>query len=82
VWSPDDGANLQTLVGHTGAVTVLVVGPNGNVYSGSLDRTVRVWSGGNGAPLQTLNTSAGTVFALAVGCDGTLYAGGGALEAW
>jgi WD40 repeat protein len=57
----------------------LAVGPDGKVFSGSSDRTVRVWSGVNGAQLHTLKGGMGAVHcvcALALGRDGTMYSGG------
>jgi len=79
VWSPDDGAHLQTLVGHTGGVTALAVSSDGKVYSGSRDSTVRVWSGVNGALLHTLTCKKSNQ-ALAIARDGTLYSGGSSIE--
>jgi WD40 repeat protein len=74
VWSPDDGALLQTLTGHTVMVLALAVGPDGKVFSGSNDQTIRVWSGDTGAHLHTLDTD--IVRGLGVGRDNTLYSGG------
>jgi WD40 repeat protein len=51
----------------------LVVGPDGKVFSGSVDGTIRVWSGASGAQLHTLKTSMRSIYALALGRDGTLY---------
>jgi WD40 repeat protein len=46
------GTCLHTLEGHTDAVTVLAMWPDGKIASGSYDCTVRVWQ--NGACLFTL----------------------------
>jgi WD40 repeat protein len=71
VWSPDDGAFLQTLEGHGNIVWALAVGIGGKVFSGSDDQTIRVWSGDTGAHLHTLDTD--FVRGLGVGRDNTLY---------
>jgi WD40 repeat protein len=78
VWSPDDGALLQTLEGHEEKCTVLalVVGLDGNVFSGSHDCTVLVWSGDTGALLHTLKVPFPFhVYSLTVSANGRLYAG-------
>jgi hypothetical protein len=77
VWSPDDGALLQTLEDHDclfdGHVYALAVGPDGEVFSSSLDGTVRVCSGVDGALLYTLGCV--LCLSLAVMANGTLCAG-------
>jgi WD40 repeat protein len=76
VYSADTGSHLQTLLGHENIVRVLVVGSDGNVFSGScLGNTVRVWSSENGALLHTLKTSTKYLLALALERNGTLYSG-------
>jgi WD40 repeat protein len=76
VWSPDDGALLQTLEGHEEKCTVLalVVGLDGNVFSRSHICTVLVWSGDTGALLHTLTVHA-RIDSLAVSANGRLYGG-------
>jgi WD40 repeat protein len=77
VWSPDDGALLQTLTRHTDTVLALAVGPDGKVFSGSGDGIIRVLNGETGALQYTLNVVSidSIVFPLAFGRDGTLYSG-------
>jgi WD40 repeat protein len=65
----------QRLSGHTDAVWALTLGPNGKIYSGSDDMTIRVWSGESGAHLQTLQGHTNWVSALTVGLDGKIYSG-------
>jgi WD40 repeat protein len=65
----------QLLSGHAQDVDALAVGPDGTLYSGSWDTTVRVWSGVDGAPIRTLEGHREPVFSLAVGPDGAVYSG-------
>jgi F-box/WD-40 domain protein 7 len=67
----------RTLVGHVGPVRTLAVGPNGMVYSGSDDGTVKVWALSDSAstPVHTLHCFPGQVSAVAIGHDGTVYTG-------
>jgi WD40 repeat protein len=78
----------QKLVGHTDTIFALASGPDGTVYSGSLDGRIRAWSGIDGSCVRTL---AGPVFSplsLAVGGpNGRVYSGassarGGAIRIW
>jgi WD40 repeat protein len=84
VWSGDDGTHLRTLVGHTGSVTSLAVAPDGRVYSGSHDNTIRVWSPDDGAHLQTLAGHTLGVTALVVGPHGKVFSGSrdGTVRVW
>jgi hypothetical protein len=66
----------QKLVGHTGYVYALAVGPDGTVYSGGHDKMVRAWSGTDGTLLRTLEGHTVPVRSLAVGADGTVYSDG------
>jgi WD40 repeat protein len=77
VWSVADGADLQTLIGHTDRVCSLAEGPGGRLYSASEDRTIRVWSVGDGAHVQTLDGGDGGVKALAMTPDGRLISASG-----
>ena len=43
VWCTRSGGRLQTLRGHTDEVLTLALAPNGGLYSGSSDYTIRVW---------------------------------------
>jgi WD40 repeat protein len=74
----------QKLVGHTDEVTALAVGPDGTVYSASLDATVRAWSGTDGSHLRDLDGPALRVYSLAVGGpNGAVYGGTtGTIRVW
>jgi WD40 repeat protein len=78
----------QKLVGHTTIILALASGPDGTVYSGSLDGTIRAWSGIDGACLRTLPNAGMSPLSLAVGGpNGTVYAGtsagrGGEIWGW
>ncbi len=50
------GALLQTLAGHTAAITALAWAPTSRLLSTSADGTARVWSGGAGLPSLPLAT--------------------------
>jgi WD40 repeat protein len=56
VWSPDDGALLQTLESHDceGGVLAFAAGPDGKLFSGSYDGTVSVLNVDNGTVLHKL----------------------------
>jgi WD40 repeat protein len=66
----------QKLVGHTGPVRSLAVGPDGTVHTAGEDMTVRAWSGTTGTLLRTLEGHTKMVLSLAVGADGTVYSAG------
>ena len=67
-----DGTCVKTLEGHTETVSALALGPDGTLYSGSVDDTIKVWNT-DGTCVLTDHTN--TVWALAVKADGTLYSG-------
>ena len=49
------GPNLRTLTGHTDAVTMLRVSPDGQrIVSASNDETLKIWDAATGAVLHTL----------------------------
>jgi WD40 repeat protein len=58
--------------------------PDGRVYSGSEDTTIRVWSSDNGKHLQTHVGHTRTVWAIVVGPDGNVYSGSrdGTVRVW
>jgi WD40 repeat protein len=69
-------AKPRELKGHDGSVYALAVGLDGKLYSGSVDKTIRVWSS-DGVHLQTLEGHTETVWTLAVGTNGKVYSGSG-----
>ena len=75
---------VRTLTGHTGCVNVLALGPDGTLYSGSDDRTIKVWSTNDGVCVKTLEGHTNWVCALAVAPDGTLYSAlyDGTIKVW
>lgn len=68
VWSEQNVAAAQVLVGHHGAVQALQFSPTGNLLSGGNDRSLRVWNpvdgrleslwGGHQEPLSALSIDA------------------------
>jgi WD40 repeat protein len=58
--------------GHEGAVTSLAISANGSqLYSGGVDKTVRLWNLADGSQLGALAGVTGTVTALGLSEDGT-----------
>eukprot|EP00038_Savillea_parva_P005569 m.159088 g.159088 ORF g.159088 m.159088 type:complete len:482 (+) comp11740_c0_seq1:1112-2557(+) len=60
---------------HDYGVTALALGPQGEIYSGSLDRTIAVWSADGRKILRRFQGHSGGVRALAVAPCGTVYSG-------
>ena len=76
-WAAYEEGAIKPMVleGHTDPVMAMGVGIDGNVYSGSMDKTIGVWSGESGAHLQTLQGHTSVVSAFVVGMEGRFYSG-------
>lgn len=70
-----DRERQRNLVGHIGYVSALAVLPNGNLVSGSRDKTFCVWDVDSRECLKTHKRYAGWVCSLAVFPDGRLVVG-------
>jgi len=45
IWDADSGAELRTIVAHTGTVTCLAFSPDGEyLASGGLDQLINLWN--------------------------------------
>ena len=65
------------MIGHTGPVISLLVLPNGNLASGSRDKTIRIWDVKSGQTTKILSEHNNWVLSLAILPDGTLVSGDG-----
>jgi WD40 repeat protein len=55
VWNLENGECVQTLAGHSAAVSCVSLSSDGKtMYSGSFDNTIQVWNLDNGECVQTL----------------------------
>ncbi|MBW4657096.1 MAG: caspase family protein [Drouetiella hepatica Uher 2000/2452] len=81
-----DGTLLQTLTGHSLAVTAIAFSPDGNTLaSASWDNTIKLWRVQDGTLLQTLTGHQNGVTSLAYSPDSATLASGGAdhaLKLW
>ena len=75
IWNPTTGELIQTLTGHTDWITALTFLSNGNLVSGSLDRTIKICNPTTGALIQTLTGHTGYVRVLTVLWNGNLVSG-------
>lgn len=69
LWDLGDGKLLRVSGGHKGAITGVAIDERGQVYSTSLDHTMKRWSA-DGKELFTYVGHAGAIHALALGRDG------------
>lgn len=59
IWQLPSGKLLRTIAAHTAKVTGLAFSPDGEkLYSGSLDKSLRVWNSADGAAIAKLETPA------------------------
>ena len=70
-----EGIHTRTLQGHTRSVGSLVVLPNGDLASGSWDKTIRVWDTDTGECKQVLKGHTDLVSSLVVLPTGELASG-------
>jgi hypothetical protein len=77
VWNTIQGTCVKTLEGHTRYVSSLALAPDGTLYSGSGDDTIKMWNIIQGTCVKTLKGHTGSVRSLALAPDGTLYSGSG-----
>jgi len=75
LWGPD-GAPGAVLQGHTGAITSLVLRPDGGLASGSCDKTIRLWEA-DGTSGPVLHGHTGAITSLILHPDGGLVSGSG-----
>ena len=47
------GKLISTLNGHTSYVYSVAILPNGNIVSGSYDKTIKIWNSETGAEIRT-----------------------------
>ena len=87
LWNADGGKLIESLKGHSSAVSTVVFSPDGRTLaSGSSDQTVRLWNVETRRELMQLDSGSvalGGVLSLAFSADGTrLMAGGDAIAFW
>lgn len=80
LWDPrtdHKGKCIDTLRGHQGAATSIVSQPgSGRVYSGSLDKTIKIWDLGHRAYVETLFGHTGGVTSLDMTTEDRMISGG------
>lgn len=75
LWQVSDSSLINTLEGHTGAITSLDFGPDGEtVVSGSVDTTIRLWQVRDGEELITLEEHTEPISQVRFSPDGTTLA--------
>ncbi|CAI7650497.1 unnamed protein product [Penicillium glandicola] len=68
-------AELQTLEGHSSAITPVTFSPDGQVASGSGDKTIRLWNGITGKEQHVLEGHASLVTLVACSPNGQIASG-------
>ena len=72
IWDVMRGSTDIQLTGHKASVSCVRWGGNGNIYTGSQDRTIKVWESKGGTLIQTLTAHAHWVNHLALSTDAVL----------
>ena len=75
---------MRVLNGHTDTVWKLIVNRNGQLISGSYDKSIKVWNTEDGTIFKTLNGHSDHVTSLALLKDGSLVSGSwdGTIKIW
>ena len=73
---------VQTLYGHTNYANALTVPQNGNLVSGSEDKTIKIWNSTTGELIQTLTGHRTGVYSLTVLANGNLVSGSDHIRIW
>ena len=77
LWDVDKRVVKQTLQGHTGGVTALVLSVDGKyLISGAEDHQIHIWDLGQGKVIQTLTGHTDVINSLSLSLDGKLLASG------
>ena len=74
LWNLDDGAALQVLRFHAGAVNAVAGLPDGRFLTGGEDGRIAVWRPGERAPARVIEGHEGPIVGLAASPDGRLVA--------
>jgi len=69
------GSLLFNLTSHTDTILSIATLPNGNLASGSWDKTVKIWNPNTGSLVYTLTGHTNGVFTLAIFPNGNLASG-------
>lgn len=73
LWDPEDiQSSVLELKGHKGLVTALIILPNGNLVSGSEDKTIKIWDLHTNTCLKTLEGHEGEISSMVVLANGNL----------
>ncbi len=75
IWDSLTWSLKRTLTGHSNRVYLLVVLQNGDLASGSDDKTIKIWDSSTGSLKRTLTGHSNAVLSLAVLQNGDLASG-------